>query len=205
MTDPEDALRDLANALDGDDTPQAPAPKPDAGSHRPESPIAKHPPPPPKPADPPGSQRPESPVASQPVEVEPDPSLESASALAELSGAASAVFNDPGEVSHARRSPRIPKPDVGMMTFRVAAVPVLITVALLMTGLGVWGLMVKSGNTTLPMADRPDANQYATLALVGLALGICLFAGAGFFIYQVMLDRKKLARYEEAKEAARRG
>lgn len=217
MTDPSDALRDLVNALEGDDSAQTPAPPPpkppaEPASHRPESPIAKHPPPTPPPAPKPpepGSHRPESPVESvAPELVEPidehDESEASASALAELSGAASAVFSDPGHVSHTRRRQRVPKPDVGMMTFRAAAVPVLSTVALLMTVLGIWGIMVKAGNTTLPMADRPNADQYATLALVGLMLGVLLFAGAGFYLYLYLQDRKKLARWEEAQEAERR-
>ncbi|MFN3166609.1 MAG: hypothetical protein ACE37H_06045 [Phycisphaeraceae bacterium] len=225
MTDPADALRDLANAMDDDGsapaepeaTPeQAPerAPKPAApplSPHRPESPINPHPPA--------GSHRPESPIAREPhpvpvahagaatetdskTEIELDElSLASASALAQLSGSTSAAY-DPGHASTARRQ-RVPKPDTSMMQFRIAAVPVLVTVGLLMGALGLWGVLVKAGNTSLPGADRPDADNYALLALVGLPLALCMFAGAGFFLYVASIDRKKLKAYEEAKKGQR--
>lgn len=206
MTDPSDALRDLANAMgdDPDDTdpaqasdvvdaadlqPVPPQPPAGTGSTRPESPINPNP------------ARPEAPLirATEPA----DPGLASASALAALSGSTSAAY-DPAATSQARHR-RLTKPDTGMMQFRSASVPVLITVGLIMIALGVWGLLVKAGNTTLPMADRPDAGNYAILALVGLPLGILLLAGAGFFLYQLSHDKKKLKAYEEAKKAQRRG
>ena len=190
MTDPADALRDLADALDGGGSVQ-----PGPGSHRPESPIANHPPT----AAEAENQRPEAP----PSVSENDPALASASALAELSGAMSAAY-DPGLSSQARQR-RLAKPDAGMMQFRAAAIPVLITVGLVMSALGVWGILVMAGNTTLPKADEPDAQRYAVLALVGGMVGILLFAGAGFFLFQYLKDKKKLEAYEEAKAAQRRG
>ena len=185
MTDPADALRDLANAHDQGAPPKRPA---SPSSSRPESPV---------------SPRPESPVSP----ATPDPSAESstaldelslasASALAELSGTDSAPY-DPAMSSQARRR-RLQKPDVGMMHFRLAAVPVLITVGLLMLALGLWGILVKAGNTTLPKADLPDAGTYATLALVCLPIGLLLIAGAWFFFYQVRIDQRKLKAYEDA-------
>lgn len=211
MTDPADALRDLANAMDDDGSapaepqpPQAPQPAarpaaPQLSPHRPESPINPHPPA--------GSHRPESPIAGQPQPVPvaehelDDLSLASASALAQLSGSTSAAY-DPGQASTARRQ-RLSKPDTGMMQFRIAAVPVLVTVGLLMGVLGLWGVLVMAGNTSLPGADRPDADNYALLALVGLPLALCMFGGAGFFLYVASIDRKKLKAYEEAKKAQR--
>ena len=189
MTDPADALRDLADAMDGGGSDQ-----PEPGSHRPESPIAKHPPAPER-----ASQRPDAP----PSVSEGDPAMASASALAELSGAMSSVY-DPALSSQARQR-RLAKPDVGMMQFRAAAIPVLITVGLVMTALGVWGVLVMAGNTTLPKADDPNAQQYAVLGLVGGLVGVLLIAGAGFFFSQYQKDKKKLEAYEEAKEAQRRG
>lgn len=218
MPDPEDALRALADAAGGGDSePQpetAPEPKPKKPS-RPESPVAKEPPAPKKTQRPdaPVSKRPESPIARADDEAGKEDSVvdlaelsasQSADALAALSGTESAAY-DPAEASEAR-SRRIPKPDVGMMQFRSAAVPVLCTVGLMMLALGVWGVLVKAGNTSMPMADKPDAGQYATIALiVGIPLALCLFAGAGFFLYQLGQDKKKLKAWEAEKKAARRG
>lgn len=214
MSDPEDALRALADAANGSERPVPATPKPPrpaepspTASHRPESPIAKHPPPAPKPKPPtpPQPARPEAPPTASSHDqshAELDElSLASASALAELSGATSAAY-DPAATSQARRR-RPAKPDTGMMTVRTAAVPVLITVGLMMTALGVWGVLVKAGNTSLPMADRPNAGNYALLALVCLPIGLCLFAGAWFFLYQNKLDKRRLEAYERAQQAER--
>ena len=188
MTNPEDALRDLAAASASGDEPIEVEPieedlvevEPidESPSGRPESPL---------------SQRPEAPPT-----VEHDVSEMSANALAQLSGTQSAAY-DPSTRSTSRRK-RIPKPDVGMITFRTAAIPVLITVGLVMIALGVWGIMVKGGNTTLPMADQPNAQQLAMLGLVGLPIGLLLFASAGFFFFTVRKDKEKLARWEAAHE-----
>ena len=83
-----------------------------------------------------------------------------------------------------------------MIGIRTAAIPVLITVALVMLALGVWGIMVKAGNDTLPMADQDNAQQLAIVGLVGLPIGILLFASAGFMFYMVGKDKAKLARWE---------
>ena len=187
MPNPEDALRDLAAAsASGDEPIELPDAEP-AGTGRPDSPIAGPP------------RRPDAPPA-----VERDASEMSANALAQLSGSESAAY-DPAAQSASRRKRRMHKPDVGMMQFRAAAIPVLITVGLVMTVLGVWGVLVMAGNTTLPKANEPDAQKYAVLALVGGMVGILLFAGAGFFLYQYLQDKKKLEAYEETKAAQRRG
>jgi len=186
MTDPEDALRDLAAASASGDEPievepmeVEPIDEPQSTGGRPESPLSK---------------RPEAPPT-----VERDVSEMSANALAHLSGTESAAYDPPARSTSRRR--RIAKPDVGMIAFRTAAIPVLITVGLVMIALGVWGIMVKAGNTTLPMADQPNAPQLAIMGLVGLPVGLLLFAGAGFFFYTVGKDKQKLAAYEEAKAA----
>ena len=183
MSDPEDALRDLAAASASSDEPIEPEPM-DADdapppSSRPESPIADKP------------KRPDAPPSAQ-----NDPSEMSASALAQLSGSESAPY-DPAERSTARRKRRVQKPDVGMIGMRQASVPVLITIGLVMLALGVWGIMIKAGNTTLPMADRGNAQELAILGLIGLPIGILLFASAGFMLYVVAKDKKKLARWEQ--------
>lgn len=207
MTDPADALRDLANALSGEEPANdAPAPKvpprptPGPASHRPESPIAAHPAP--------GSHRPESPIAAKPQPqnpippAEPDPAMASASALAELSGEMLSPYN-PGPSSPERRH-RLKKPNTSNMQLHIASVPVLVTVALVMFVLGLWGVAVKLG-LGVPLADHPEAGGYSLLALVGLPLGLFLFAGAGFFVYMVMADRKKLKAYEDAMKALHEG
>lgn len=191
MTDPSDALRDLANAMDDEaPTPPAKSTRPDApASSRPESPIAQHPPAP-------TNTRPEAP----PTVSEPDPAMASASALAELSGATDIPY-DPGPARRTTRQPNRRKPDTSMMQFRSAAVPVLITVGLIMLALGFWGLLILMGNTSLPLADQPDSKQYAILGIICLPVGLCLLAGAGFFFYQIGLDKKKIAAYEQAIKA----
>lgn len=178
MTDPEDALRDLAAASSSNQEPIL-EPEPT----RPESPVSK---------------RPESPSTS---DTQTDSAEASASALARLSGSESAPYDPPARSSSRRR--KLKKPDVGMMAFRSAAIPVLMTMGLIMIALGVWGLVVKNGNTTLPLADQPNADQLAMIGLVGLPIGILLFAGAGFFFYQLGKDKQKLAAYEEAKQSDR--
>lgn len=190
MSDSEDALRDLAAAsasgdqpidLDAmatdDDAEEAAAP-----SGRPESPIDNKP------------KRPDAPPT-----VERDESEMSASALAQLSGSESVAY-DPGARSTSRRKRHMHKPDVGMIGIRTASIPVLITMGLVMFALGVWGIMVKTGNDTLPMADQGNAQQLAILGLVGLPIGILLFASAGFMFYMVGKDKQKLAKWEALQE-----
>ena len=87
-------------------------------------------------------------------------------------------------------------PDVGMIGIRQASIPVLITMGLVMFALGIWGILVKAGNDTLPMADQPNADQLAILGLIGLPIGILMFAAAGFMFYVVGKDKKKLAKWE---------
>lgn len=216
MQSPADALKNLAAAVEDGETGQKNRPETPAAairSGRAESPIVAEPTPkaaapaprtPPEPAPPAAhGRRAESPILTQAPDNEPDESLASASALAELSGTTSAAY-DPGQASATRRR-RVAKPDMGMMQFRAASVPVLITFGLIMGALGLWGVMIKTGSTALPLADRPEAGNYATVALVGLPLALCLVAGAGFFFYQYRQDQKKLAAYEEAKKTQRRG
>ncbi|MFK7790666.1 MAG: hypothetical protein AB8C95_14380 [Phycisphaeraceae bacterium] len=182
MSDPEDALRDLAAASSGDALPIEPEPIAPPSTGRPASPIANQ------------SKRPDAPPT-----VERDSSEMSANALAQLSGSdAEPVAYDPGMRSTARRKKRMQKPDVGMIGLRQAAIPVLITMGLVMLALGAWGIMVKAGNDTLPMADQDNAQQLAILGLVGLPIGILLFASAAFMFYMVGKDKQKLARWEEA-------
>lgn len=179
MSDPEDALRDLAAAsASGDEPIDLSDAQP--SKRRPESPIAEP------------SKRPDAPPT-----VERDPSEMSANALAQLSdGEASAVDYDPGTRSASKRKRRVHKPDVGMIGLRQAAIPVLITMSLVMLALGVWGIMVKAGNDTLPMADQANAQQLAILGLVGLPIGVLLLASAGFMFYVVNKDKQKLERWE---------
>ncbi|MBX2853036.1 MAG: hypothetical protein KTR15_14970 [Phycisphaeraceae bacterium] len=193
MTDPEDALRDLAAASASGDKPIEPEPMEPtdaadalASSSKPESPIAQEP----KPA-----KRPEAPPT-----VERDESGLSANALAQLSGTESAAY-DPGMHSNSsRRKRRMQKPDTGMIGVRTASIPVLITMGLIMIALGVWGILVKAGNDTLPMADQGNAQQLAIIGLVGLPIGVLLFASAGFMFYMVGKDKAKLARWEALQE-----
>lgn len=173
MSDPEDALRDLAAASASGDKPIdldaiEPAQKASTSS-RPESPVANQ------------SKRPDAPPA-----VERDESEMSANALPQLSGSESVAY-DPGERSTARRKRRAQKPDVSMIGIRTASIPILITMSLIMLALGVWGIMVKAGNETLPMADQGNAQQLAILSLV---------ASAGFMLYMVNKDKQKLARWK---------
>lgn len=180
MTDPEDALRDLAAAsASGDEPIELPDAEPANG--RPESPLAQQP----KPA-----KRPEAPPT-----VERDESELSANALAQLSGSESVGY-DPAARSTSRRKRHMHKPDVGMIGMRTASIPVLITMGLVMLALGVWGILVKAGNDTLPMADQGNAQQLAIIGLVGLPIGILLFASAGFMFYMVGKDKQKLAKWE---------
>ncbi|MEO0477676.1 MAG: hypothetical protein AAF085_17160 [Planctomycetota bacterium] len=188
MSDPEDALRDLAAASASGDDPidleeheSVDTADALASSGRPASPIDASPAP---------TKRPDAPVP-----VEQDVSEMSANALAQLSGAESAAY-DPGARSTSKRKKHMHKPDVGMMGIRQAMIPVLITMGLVMLALGVWGIMVKTGNDTLPMADQANAQQLAILGLVGLPIGILMFAAAGFMFYMVGKDKKKLAKWE---------
>lgn len=184
MDDPEDALRALADAA-GDDNPQPSQPR----SARPESPLS--------PDKPPASNRPESPLSTPDTAPDLDELAEaSASAMAALSGSRSAAY-DPAAASSSRRR-RLTKPDEGMMMLRLGSVPVVGTVGLFMLALGVWGLMVRGGNTTLPMADRPNADQLAIIGLLGFPLGLCLLAGALFFFLQYRKDKRKLDAWEAA-------
>jgi len=181
MSDPEDALRDLAAASASGDEPIEPEPI-EATSGRPESPIDNKP------------KRPDAPPT-----VEKDESELSANALAQLSGTETAAY-DPGERSGSRRKRHLHPPDVGMIGMRQASVPVLITMGLVMLALGIWGIMVKAGNNTLPMADQPNADQLAILGLIGLPIGILMFAATAFMFYVVRKDKKKLAKWEALHE-----
>ena len=178
MSDPEEALRDLAAAsASGDEPIELPDAEP-AGTGRPDSPIAGP------------TKRPDAPPT-----IERDASEMSANALAQLSGSESAAY-DPAAQSTSRRKRRMHKPDVGMIGIRQAMIPVLITMGLVMFALGVWGIMIKAGNTSLPMADRANADQLAILGLVGLPIGVLMFAAAGFMFYMVRKDKAKLAKWE---------
>ena len=186
MSDPEDALRDLAAASASGDEPidlesVEPTDAADAlaSSSRPDSPIAHKP------------KRPDAPPS-----IEPDPAEMSASALAQLSGSESAAY-DPGQRSAAtRRKRHLHPPDVGMIAMRTASIPVLITMGLVMFALGVWGILVNAGNDTLPMADQANAQQLAIVGLIGLPIGLLMFAAAGFMFYVVRKDKAKLAKWE---------
>lgn len=186
MTDPEDALRDLAAASASGDEPIdldavdniEDAETDAAPSGRPESPLANTP------------KRPDAPPT-----VERDVSEMSANALAQLSGTESVAY-DPSERSASRRKKRMQKPDVGMIGIRTASIPVLITMGLVMFALGGWGILVMAGNDTLPMATQGNAQQLAILGLVGLPIGILLFASAGFMFYMVGKDKQKLTKWE---------
>lgn len=178
MSDPEDALRDLAAAsASGEEPIELPDAEPTAA--RPESPIAGT------------SKRPDAPPAA-----ERDVSEMSANALAQLSGTESVAYDPGARSSSSRRKRHMHPPDVGMIGIRTASIPVLITMGLVMLALGVWGILVKAGNDTLPMADQANAQQLAILGLVGLPIGILLFASAGFMFYVVGKDKQKLARWE---------
>ncbi|MGB1125382.1 MAG: hypothetical protein ACPG4Q_09260 [Phycisphaeraceae bacterium] len=185
MSDPEDALRDLAAASASGDEPVElePVESKDAAdalaaSGRPKSPIAKAPEP-----------------AEEPPAAERDVSEMSANALAQLSGTESVAY-DPATRSSSRHKRIAQKPDVGMIGIRTASIPVLITMGLVMFALGIWGIMVKAGNESLPMADRANADQLAILGLIGLPIGILMFASAGFMFYVVGKDKRKLERWE---------
>lgn len=192
MSDSEDALRDLAAASASGDEPidlesVEPVDAADAlassSSSRPDSPIA----------DKPG--RPDAPPT-----VERDESEMSANALAQLSGAESVAY-DPGTRStSSRRKRHMHPPDVGMIGIRTASIPVLITMGLVMFALGVWGILVKAGNDTLPMADQGNAQQLAIIGLIGLPIGVLMFASAGFMFYVVGKDKQKLAKWEALHE-----
>ena len=183
MSDPEDALRDLAAAsASGDEPIELPDAEPEPTSKRPASPLSD-------PSQP--SKRPAAPPT-----VERDASEMSANALAALSGTESAPY-DPGERSTARRKHKVRKPDVGAIGIRTAAIPVLITMGLIMVALGVWGILVKAGNESLPLAGQPNAPQLAIVGMaVALPVGLLLFACAGFLFYIVGKDKQKLARWE---------
>ncbi|MEM9348211.1 MAG: hypothetical protein AAGB26_16510 [Planctomycetota bacterium] len=186
MTDPEDALRDLAAASASGDAPIEPKPitRPEAppSSSRPESPASK---------------RPEAPPAA-----ERDVSEMSANALAQLSGTGSAAYDPASRSTSSRRKRRAANPDTGAIGIKIAAIPVLITMGLVMLALGIWGILIKAGNTTLPLADLANAQQLAILGMVGLPIGLLLLASAGFMFYIVGKEKQKLARWEamEGKE-----
>lgn len=192
MNDPEDALRDLAAASASGDEPidlesVEPTDAADAlaSSSRPESPLANKP------------KRPDAPPS-----IEPDPSEMSANALAQLSGSDSAAY-DPGQRSASaatRRKRHLHPPDVGMIGIRTASIPVLITMGLVMFTLGFWGILVKAGNNTLPMAGQPNAQELAIVGLIGLPTGLLMFAAAGFMFYIVRKDKQKLARWQSLHE-----
>ena len=195
MPDPEDALRDLAAASASGDEPidleeneSVDAADALASSGRPASPIDHQPT---------SAKRPDAPPT-----IERDASEMSANALAQLSGAESAPYDPAARSTSSPRKRRMHKPDVGMIGMigmigiRQAMIPVLITVGLVMFALGIWGIMIKAGNTGLPMADRPNADQLAILGLVGLPIGVLMFAAAGFMFYMVRKDRAKLAKWE---------
>lgn len=179
MSNPEDALRDLAAASSSGNKPIQP-PNTEPASKRPESPIANK------------SQRPQAPPT-----IERDPAEKSANALASLSGTELSAY-DSGQASATRQHQhKLQKPDVGIIGIRLATIPLLITVGLIMLALGLWGIMIKAGNTTLPLADRANAEQLAVLGIaVALPIGILLFASAGFMFYLVNKDKQKLARWE---------
>ena len=179
MSDPEDALRDLAAAsASGDEPIELPDAEPvDTG--RPDSPIAGP------------TKRPDAPTA-----VERDAAEMSANALAQLSGTESAAYDPAARSTSSRRKRRVQKPDVGMIGIRTAMIPVMATVGLVMFALAIWGIMIKAGNETLPMADRANADQLAVLGLVGLPIGVLMFAAAAFMFYMVRKDKAKLARWE---------
>lgn len=181
MSDPEDALRDLAAAsASGDEPIKLPDSEPSGG--RPDSPIEQKP------------KRPDAPPT-----IEKDPSEMSANALAQLSGTESVAY-DPGARSASSRRRKMRKPDVGMIGIKTASIPVLITMGLIMLGLGVWGVMVKGGNDTLPMADQANAQQLAMLGLIGFPIGVLLLASAGFMFYVVGKEKQKLAKWEALHE-----
>ena len=76
------------------------------------------------------------------------------------------------------------------LQFKSFAVPVLITVGGLLMLIGIWGTAVSQG-ADIWLSDRPRAGQVATAAqLAGYPLGIALFAGAGFFIFQLQQSKK---------------
>lgn len=188
MSDPEDALRDLAAASASGEEPidleeVEPVDAADAlassSSSRPESPIADKP------------KRPDAPPT-----VDRDESEMSANALAQLSGTESVAYDPGARSSASRRKRHMHPPDVGMIGIRQASIPVLITMGLVMFTLGIWGILVKAGNDTLPMANQPNADQLAILGLIGLPIGILMFAAAGFMFYVVGKDKKKLAKWE---------
>ncbi|MEM6258408.1 MAG: hypothetical protein AAGC44_13695 [Planctomycetota bacterium] len=180
MTDPEDALRDLAAASASGDEPIEPEPV-----KRPEAPA--------------GSGRPESPISKRrdaPPAVERDVSEMSANALAQLSGSGSAAYDPAARSASGRRKRRAAKPDTGAIGIKIASIPVLVTMGLAMLALGVWGILIKAGNTTLPLADLANAQQLAILGMVGLPIGLLLLASAGFMFYIVGKEKQKLARWE---------
>jgi|GEM_PF-2133464 len=196
MTDPEDALRDLAEAS-GSSTPIRPSrsesPLPE--SDRSDSIISPV-------TGAPRSNRPDAPPVIDPLA---DLAEASASMSGEFSGSRSAARDAgsaSGSMSHRRH---LQKPDVGMINFRSAAVPILMTVGLIMFAMGVWGVLIKLGSTSLPMADQPNVGQLAMLALVGLPMGLLLFAGAWFFLIQLKKDKAKLEAYEANKKKTHPG
>lgn len=70
-----------------------------------------------------------------------------------------------------------------------AAVPVLITVGMLLILLGAWGTAVLR-ESEIMLSDRPDAPTMArAMVLIGYPLGVCLLASAGYFIHRLRRSR----------------
>ena len=97
--------------------------------------------------------------------------------IGDESGASIGTSPMPAARSAARRGPG--------RGFQATAVPVLMTVGLILVGLGVWGTAVLSGAEVV-LSDRPRADTMALgMILAGYPLGGALLAGAAFFLYQL--------------------
>lgn len=78
-----------------------------------------------------------------------------------------------------------------ILSLQAATVPVLITVGILLILLGVWGTLVLCGSDVV-LSDREDAQGMAwAMVLIGYPLGLCLVAGAGYFVYDLRRRRRR--------------
>lgn len=89
---------------------------------------------------------------------------------------------DPKTETPARSRARTPAGRDANHGLKAAAVPVLITVGLLLLIPGVWSLLILTGTWESP---REDAKTMAVAMLATWPIALSMFAGAGFFWWQI--------------------